>query len=115
MNIMLTGEGCPKTILPVKDALYALEGRWKLLILFALYRGPKRFRQIAADVEGISDKVLSKELKSLEENKLIIRRVHNTFPPTVEYELTPHGLSLERVVDELHEWGVLHRKEVIGK
>ncbi|WP_373331291.1 winged helix-turn-helix transcriptional regulator [Salmonirosea aquatica] len=102
-------------MLSIKDALEAVEGRWKLLILFALSESPKRFKQIAREVPGITDKTLSKELKSLEANKLIRREVYDTFPPAVEYSITPHGLSLEKVLDELHFWGLTHRKEVIGE
>lgn len=112
---MLSKAGCPKTMLSIKDALDAVEGRWKLLILFTLAEKPKRFGQIAKEVNGITDKILSKELKSLEANKLVHRNVRDTFPPTVEYSITPHGLSLEKVLDELHFWGLTHRKEVIGK
>ncbi len=112
---MLVKDGCPKTALSIKDALEALEGRWKLLILFALSAGNKRFKQIAREVPGITDKTLSKELKLLEGNKLITRSVKNTFPPTVEYSITAHGLSLEKVMDELHYWGLAHREEVMGK
>jgi DNA-binding HxlR family transcriptional regulator len=101
---MLTTGGCPKNILSIKDALEALEGRWKLLILFTLVTGPKRFKQIAKEVTGITDKMLSKELKNLEANQLVKRTVYDTFPPTVEYTIT-----------ELHYWGLLHRKEIIGK
>jgi DNA-binding HxlR family transcriptional regulator len=99
----------------ISDAIETLEGRWKLLILFSLSAGPKRFKQISREVIGITDKTLSKELKSLEENKLIHREVHATFPPTVEYTITPHGLSLEKVLDELHLWGLSHRKKVMGR
>lgn len=111
---MLKG-GCPKTMLSIKDALEALEGRWKLLILFSLSDGPKRFTQIAREVTGITDKTLSKELKNLELNKLIKREVKDTFPPTVEYSITHHGLSLDKLLEELHFWGLAHRKKVIGK
>ena len=102
-------------MLSIKDALEALEGKWKLLILFALSSGPKRFKQISKDVNGITDKTLSRELKNLEANELIKREVHDTFPPTVEYSITGHGLSLEKVLQELHLWGLSHRKQVIGK
>lgn len=102
-------------MLSIRDALEAVEGRWKLLILFCLSEKPKRFRQISKEVSGITDKMLSKELKSLEANKLVLREVHDTFPPTVEYSITAHGLSLGKVLDELHYWGLAHRKEVIGK
>lgn len=112
---MLSKGGCPKTMLSIKDALEAVEGKWKLLILFSLSEKPKRFKQISKEVHGITDKMLSKELKNLEENKLIRRDVYDTFPPTVEYSITAHGLSLEKVLDELHFWGLAHRKKVIGK
>ncbi|MFD2037508.1 winged helix-turn-helix transcriptional regulator [Belliella marina] len=102
-------------MLSIQDALEAVEGRWKLLILFSLSEKPKRFKQISREVNGITDKTLSKELKSLEANQLIRRDVHSTFPPTVEYTITPHGQSLEKVLDELHFWGLLHRKKIIGK
>lgn len=101
-------------MLSIRDALEALEGRWKLLILFALSGGPKRFKQLSKEVGGITDKILSKELKSLEANLLIRRRVYDTFPPTVEYTITEHGLSLEKVLEELHYWGLRHRQQVIG-
>ena len=112
---MLSNAGCPKTMLSIKDALEAVEGRWKLLILFSLAESPKRFTQIAKEVSGITDKTLSKELKSLEANQLIRRDVYDTFPPTVEYTITPHGMSLEKVLDELHFWGLAHRMKIIGK
>jgi DNA-binding HxlR family transcriptional regulator len=111
---MLTGNGCPKTALSIRDALEALEGRWKLLILFALSSGPRRFKQLSAEVTGITDKVLSKELKALEMNQLINRRVFDTFPPTVEYSITEHGASLEKVLEELHYWGLAHRAKIIS-
>jgi DNA-binding HxlR family transcriptional regulator len=112
---MLTKGGCPKNMLSIKDALEALEGRWKMLVLFALSGGPKRFKQISKEVAGITDKMLSKELKNLEGNKLVKRQVYDTFPPTVEYSITDHGKSLEKVMDELHYWGMAHRKEIMGK
>lgn len=112
---MLAKGGCPKTMLSIKDALEAVEDRWKLLILFSLSAGPRRFRQLAKEVPGITDKTLSKELKSLEANQLIQRTVQSTFPPTVQYSITTHGLSLEKVLDELHFWGLAHRKKVIGR
>jgi DNA-binding HxlR family transcriptional regulator len=113
---MLTKEGgCPKNMLSIRDALEALEGRWKLLILFSLSSGPKRFNQISKEVNGISDKILSKELKSLEVNQLLKREVFDSFPLTIAYSITAHGKSLEKVLEELHYWGLSHRKEVIGK
>lgn len=111
---MLTTGGCPKTALSIRDALEALEGRWKLLILFSLSSGPKRFKEIAREVAGITDKTLSKELKNLEGNKLLKRTVYDSFPPAVEYAITEHGKSLEKVMEELHFWGLAHRREIMG-
>lgn len=112
---MLTNGSCPKTMLSIGDALEALEGKWKLLILFSLSGGTKRFKQIGRDVGKITDKTLSKELKSLESNQLIVREVMDTFPPTVNYSITEHGMTLEKVLNELHYWGLAHRKKIMGK
>lgn len=99
---MLTDGRCPGTMLSIRDALEAIEGRWKLLILFALSSGPLRFGELSRQVGGITDKVLSSELKALESNELVSRQVFDTFPPAVEYSITEHGRSLERVIQELH-------------
>ena len=112
---MLSTGGCPKNMRSIKDALEAVEGKWKLLILFSLSAGPKRFKQISKEVTGISDKTLSKELKNLEANQLLKRSVYDTFPPTVEYTITEHGKSLEKVIEELHYWALAHREKIIGK
>jgi DNA-binding HxlR family transcriptional regulator len=106
---------CLKHMLPVKDAVDVLNGRWKVLIIVALSFGKKRFKELSKDIGKITDKSLSKELKHLEMNKLITRTVYDTFPPTVEYAITQHGISLEKVIRELGVWGELHRKKIIGK
>ncbi|MGI4751907.1 MAG: winged helix-turn-helix transcriptional regulator [Janthinobacterium lividum] len=93
----------------------ALEGKWKLLILFALSSGAKRFKQLTKEVTGISDKTLSQELKRLEANQLVKRAVHDTFPQTIEYSITEHGKSVGKVTKELYDWGQTHRKKIIGK
>ena len=111
----ITHKACQNAIMPVRDALEVLNGKWKLPILIALSFGTRRFKQISKEVNGITDKVLSKELKDLEANQLIKREVYDTFPPTVEYSITPHGKSLENVIDELRNWGMSHRKKIIGK
>jgi DNA-binding HxlR family transcriptional regulator len=106
---------CAKFILPVKDAVEILSGRWKLLIIISLKFGNKRFKEISKGINGITDKMLSKELKELEVNQLVTRTVYGTFPPTVEYAITEHGLSLDTVILSLRDWGVAHRKKIIGK
>jgi DNA-binding HxlR family transcriptional regulator len=108
-------DGCsPQDLMAVKDALEALRGSWKLQILIVLFDGPRRFKEIAKGIKGISDKMLSKELKDLEENALVTRTVHDTFPPKVEYQVTDHAKTLGDVIRALKHWGRLHRKVIIG-
>ena len=106
---------CEKCIMLVKDSLEVLNGRWKLPILVSLKFSNKRFKQISRDLNGITDKILSKELKELEMNQLVKRTVYDTFPPTVNYALTEHGHSLDSVIFALKVWGGTHRKKIIGK
>lgn len=106
---------CLAMIRPVRDALEVLNGKWKLPILISLSFGTKRFKQIAKEIHGITDKMLSKELKDLELNQLAKRTVYDTFPPTVEYSITEHGQSLKKVINELKNWGLEHRKKITGK
>lgn len=108
-------EECLAALLPVRDALEVLSGRWKLPILITLSNRPKRFKEISKDINGITDKMLSKELKDLEVNKLVTRTVYDTFPPTVEYAATEHSKTLSDVIFALKDWGDLHRKKIIGK
>ena len=105
---------CNKMILPVRDAIDVINGKWKLPSIISLTFGDKRFTQISHDVPGITDRMLSKELKELEMNHLIKRTVYDAFPPVVEYSITPHGRSLEKVIDELRNWGITHRKKIHG-
>ncbi len=106
---------CSTMLLPVRDALDILSGKWKIPIIISLSFGNKRFKEMSAQINGITDKMLSKELKELELNHLIKRTVYDDFPPIVEYSITAHGKSLEKVISELRCWGKLHRKKIIGK
>ena len=106
---------CKGRLLPIRDALDVLNGKWKLPIIAALLFGTKRFRQLAREINGITDKMLSKELKELELNQLVSRTVHETYPPVVEYSITEHGRTLIHVLDELQKWGSKHRRIIMGK
>ena len=97
----------------VKDTQDILNGKWKVIIIAALYNNGKfRFMDLVRHIEDISPKVLSKELKDLELNHLITRTVLNTMPITVEYELTPYGKSLNKVVEAMGEWGIKYRQSI---
>lgn len=106
---------CRKRLLPVKDALEVLSGKWKLQIILSLTFGKKRFKQIQREIPGLTPKMLSKELKALETNELVERHVYDTLPVTVEYELTSHGKTIRPLIEELHNWGTKHRKKIISK
>src|SRR6187397_249838 len=110
-RLKLNAPECKSMLVPVRDALEVLNGKWKLPIIISVSFGPRRFKQISNEVEGITDRMLSKELKELEMNQLIERTVYNSFPPTVEYTITDHGKSLERLINELRTWGQKHRKK----
>jgi DNA-binding HxlR family transcriptional regulator len=99
----------------VNDTLDFLSGKWKLPILGSLFEGKKRFKEIERTITGISPRMLSKELRDLEMNKMITRTVYNTIPATVEYEITEYGKSLEKVLLAMYEWGTAHRKKIMGK
>ena len=111
----LSKEECSKNLLPIQDALYILSGKWKLPIIVALKHGHKRFKELNREIEGITAKMLSKELKELEINDLVKRTVYDTIPVSVEYELTPYGETLNPVIIALRDWGSKHRKRIAGK
>lgn len=105
---------CMSALLPVRDTLDAIGGKWKLLILISIWEGNKHFREIERSIPKLSTKVLSKELKDLEENQLITRTVLNGFPVRTQYTATEHSKTLEKVVIELHNWGVNHRAKIFS-
>ena len=103
---------CNGQLLPVRDALEVLSGKWKIPIIIALSFGNIRFTELHRQL-GISPKMLSKELKDLELQQLVKRAVHNTIPVSVEYSLTQYAASLEKVINALREWGIGHRQRII--
>jgi DNA-binding HxlR family transcriptional regulator len=100
-------------MLPIRDTLDIVVGKWKLHIIFDLRQNPKRFNELMKDLQGITPRMLSKELKDLEQNFLVKREVFDTSPVTVVYSLTAHGKSLCPVVQTLQEWGEKHREKVL--
>jgi DNA-binding HxlR family transcriptional regulator len=107
---------CTSNLLAMRDTLEILGGKWKLLILHYLMTREgmsNTFKEMQRNIEGISSKMLSKELKDLEINKLINRREMNTKPKTVEYNITSHGKTTKNIISNLVEWGLKHRIELI--
>jgi DNA-binding HxlR family transcriptional regulator len=106
---------CQASLLAIKDALDALNGKWKLPIIIVLMEGPRRFKDIQRSVTGITPKLLSKELKELEMNQFVKRTVYDSMPVAIEYSLTPYSKTLDPVILSLKDWGVQHRQHIIGK
>jgi len=105
-----------REMMAVQDSMDVLSGKWKISIISSIcYYNKRRFSDILNDVVGISNKMLSKELKELEINKLIKRSVLETQPITVEYTLTDHGKTLQTIINNLTDWGIEHRKKIIEK
>lgn len=105
-----------KEMLAVQDAMDVLYGKWTISILSSIcFYNKRRFSDILNDVDGISNKMLSKELKDLEVNQLVKRTVLETQPITVQYQLTSHGKTLQTIIGNLTNWGKEHRKKIIGR
>ncbi|GAB2521638.1 winged helix-turn-helix transcriptional regulator [Spirosoma aerophilum] len=104
---------CKKAIMSIHDAMYVLGGKWKIRIIAGLLFGPKRYSDLLRDVCGISGKVLSRELKEMEMNRLVKRSVKNDKPITVIYELTDYGDSTKEIISVLADWGERHREIIL--
>ncbi len=104
-----------KDMLALWDAMDILNGKWKIAIMCSLNENKKRFKELQRDIGRVTGKMLSKELKELEMNELVSRHVMDTKPVTVEYELTSYGETLEKVIQELVNWGMKHRKRILRK
>jgi DNA-binding HxlR family transcriptional regulator len=104
-----------KRMRAVQDSMDVLNGKWKIPIITSICcYGKRRFSDILIDIEGISNRMLSKELKELEINQLIKRSVLDTQPISVQYELTEHGNTLQTIISNLTDWGIVHRKKIVG-
>ncbi|RYE57408.1 MAG: transcriptional regulator [Sphingobacteriales bacterium] len=111
----ITRAECSSNLKNVIDALYVLNGKWKLPIVLSLVNAPKRFNEIMKDVEGISPKILAQELKHLEQNELVVRNVYDSAPVSIIYEASPYSETLKDVLRTLSDWGRGHRKKITGK
>jgi DNA-binding HxlR family transcriptional regulator len=96
---------------PVERTLEVIGGRWKVLILRELFPGVRRFGQLHRALHGITQKMLTQQLREMEEDGIIHREIYLQVPPKVEYSLTPLGESLKPILDSMHEWGIRHLDE----
>ena len=97
---------------PVELTLLLISNKWKVLIIRDLLDGTKRFSELKKSINSISQKVLTSNLREIEENDLLTRKVYPEVPPRVEYTLTDIGYSLKTLLDDMDKWGTWYRSEV---
>lgn len=107
---MLTKDELPEC--PVATAVTLIGNKWKLLIIQNLLPGTARFGELKKNVPGISQKVLTDNLRAMENDGLVIREVYPEVPPRVEYTLSELGYSLQPIFDQLIEWGYKYKDAV---
>ena len=95
---------------PVETTLMLISDRWKVLILRDLFMGTKRFGELKKSLTGISQKVLTANLRDMEQSGLLTRKVYPEVPPRVEYTLTEVGESLRPILGALYDWGMDYKK-----
>lgn len=91
---------------PVETTLMLISDRWKVLIIRDLLEGTKRFGELKKSIGNISQKVLTANLRAMEDGGLLTRKVYAEVPPKVEYTLTETGYSLQPILDAMKEWGI---------
>ena len=95
-------------ICPAEKTAKLIGGRWKIVILWYLFQGVKRFSELHRALTGVTQKVLTQQLRDMERDGIVARTVYAQVPPKVEYSVTPLGLSLKPVVEAMHRWGIEH-------
>lgn len=93
---------------PVEKTLALIAGKWKVMIIYYLLQDTKRFNQLQRDLGGITHRSLSKQLKEMEDDGLVIRTDYGEIPPRVEYSLSPLGESFRDVLQSMHIWAENH-------
>ena len=96
---------------PVATTVQLIGGKWNLLIIRNLLTRPWRFNELQKSLDGISQKVLTANLRSMEESGLLTRKVYAEVPPRVEYTLTETGYSLKPILDAMGEWGRMYQQK----
>lgn len=98
---------------PVEITLSLIGDKWKVLVLRELINGTKRFGELKKSIGSISQKVLTQQLRSMEEDGLVERKVYAEVPPRVEYSLTKDGFSLKPILDSMMEWGEQYKGKYV--
>ena len=97
-----------ETMCPTEFTLKVIGGRWKITILYHLFLGVKRFSELQRALTGITQKMLTQQLRELEKDGIVHREIYPQVPPKVEYSLTALGASLKPVIEAMSDWGLMH-------
>lgn len=109
-----TPKDCLEKLLPVRDALDVFQGKWKIQIISVLiYYEQCSFKLLKESVKGITPKMLSKELKDLEDHLLVRREVTNSRPLVITYHITEYGKTAAPIILTLYKWGAKHREQIM--
>lgn len=104
---------CPRQyVLAINDTLNVVSGKWKLPIIASLMFEKRRFSEIQSNIGGITPRMLSKELKDLEMNGIVLRKALPATSSRFEYELTKSGAQIVKVLDVMIDWGLTHRETI---
>ena len=107
---MLTKDELPEC--PIATTVQLIGSKWKLLIMRNLLQRPWRFNELKKDLDGISQKVLTDSLRSMEDDGIVTRTVYAEVPPRVEYALSPLGESMRPIMDAMEKWGTEYKKSL---
>lgn len=107
---MLTKEELPEC--PVATTVQLIGSKWKLLIMRNLLERPWRFNELKKNLEGISQKVLTDSLRSMEDDGIITRTVYSEVPPHMEYALSETGESMRPILNAMYDWGTNYKKNL---
>ena len=110
----MTNKKLPTELPPcsIETTLLLLSNKWTILILRDLFDGTKRFGELKKSLTGVSQKVLTANLRTLEEKGIVRRKIYPEVPPRVEYSLTELGTTLKPVIDSMKEWGEYYKTRI---
>ena len=117
MRVSIAGEEATKDYhCPVEATLDVIGGKWKVVILFHLtHEGTLRFAVLRRRIPGVSERMLTQQLRELEEDGIVHREVYPEVPPKVEYSLTEYGKTLRPITEVMCEWGQRHIRRIKAK
>ncbi len=100
---------------PVEATIDVIGGKWKAVILFQLLEGPKRFSEIRRLLPAVTQRMLTLQLRELEEDNVVHREIYQQIPPKVEYSLTEFGKTLEPILLSMLTWGERYKSQIIER